>query len=201
MSKGRLLILGGAAAALLLGGAALALGLAEGLAPLWGFGVACLLLLPGSLSLAARVQDGFSNRGLERERIIGRAVAILQRLVALGLALAAVQAWQVAPVPTSPVSLGLTVAALVAFGGLWFRKRAGAGDHPALAQDAERSRLPVDLAAILLVGLLLRTLAPWGDLATSLALGLRLFLAGQALARATTVAAASCGGCGGGCGC
>lgn len=200
MSGGRLLILGGAAA-LVLGGATLTLGVMEGPAPLWGFGLACLLLVPGSLSLAARVKDGFSNRGLERERLIGRTVATLQRLVALGLALAAVQAWQTALVPASPVSLGLTVAALVAFGFLWLRKRARGGDHPALGQDAARSRLPVDLAAILLAGLLLRTVAPWGDLATSLALGLRLFLAGQALARATTVAAASCGGCGGGCGC
>ena len=184
---------------LLLGGTALWLGVALDAVALWGFGAACLLEVPPSLSLWGRLQDGLGNRGLERERVTLRTVSVLLRLLALGMgvvvatSLSEAQGTQTQPMV--PVLAGLALGLLAA---LWLAKRGHQGTHPALDLDAVRSRALLELAALLLVGCLLGRWFPWAGGITALAMAVRLFLSGQLLARATTLSAVACGGCGGG---
>jgi len=187
-------------AGLVLGGTCLWVGLSAGAIALWGFGGASLLQVPPALSLRGRIQDGLGNSGLERERLTLRAVSYLMRCLALGMAMASISALlgERLPLPSS-ITLGL---ALLAFGlqaCLWFVKRGFTGIHPALDMDGTRSRTMLELAALLLAGSLLGRWFPWADAITGLVLALRLFLEGRTLAKASTLQAAACGGCGGGC--
>jgi hypothetical protein len=186
---------------LLLGGAALWLGLGEGAIALWGFGAACLLQVPPALSLRGRILEGLGNSGLERERVTLRVVSLLIRFLALAMAMAAVSALLGDRAPqASFTTLGLAMLALGLQGFLWQAKRGSAGLHPSLDLDAERARTLLELAALLLVGVLLGRWFPWADAVIALVLALRLFIEGRALAKGTTLQAAACGGCGGGCG-
>ena len=184
---------------LLLGVTALWLGVTLDAAALWGFGAACLLQVPPSLSLWSRLQDGFGNRGLERERMTLRTVSVLLRLLALGMVAAVAGSWPEAHAtrtqPGLPALAGLALG-LVAV--LWSLKRGSQEVHPALDQDAARTRTLLELAAMLLAGCLLWRWFPWADGIAALAMAVRLFLSGQLLARATTLSAVACGGCGGG---
>ena len=83
---------------------------------------------------------------------------------------------------------------------LWGAKRRLVGLHPVLELDAARSQVLLELAMLLAVGSLLGIRMPWADAVTALALAIRIFFAGQGLAKATALEAA-CGGCGSGCGC
>ena len=72
-------------------------------------------------------------------------------------------------------------------------------DDRAVVEGGQAALL--ELGGLLLAGALLGRWFPWADAAAGLAMGLRLFIEGQAVARGTTLAAAtSCGGCGS-CGC
>jgi len=102
------------------------------------------------------------------------------------------------PQPSS-ITLGLVLLAFALQAGLWSVKRGLTGIHPALDMDGTRSRTMLELAALLLAGSLLGRWFSWADAFTGLALALRLFLAGRTLAKASTLQAAACGGCGGGC--
>ena len=186
---------------LLFGGAALWLGWAQGAIAFGGFGGACLLQVAPALSLGSRIGGGLGNEGLERDRVTLRATAHLLRLLALVLAGGGLLALRGEWMPSADATTrGLALAALVLLGFLWLAKRGLASLHPALALDAARSQVLLELAALLAAGSLLGFWVPWADALTALALAIRLFLEGQGLAKATTLAAA-CGGCGSGCGC
>ena len=186
---------------LLFGGAALWLGWAQGAIAFGGFGGACLLQVAPALSLGSRIGGGLGNEGLERDRVTLRATAHLLRLLALGVAGLALLALRGEWMPsTDAITRGLALAALVLLGFLWIAKRGLAALHPALELDAARTRVLLELAVLLAAGTLLGLWVPWADGLTALALAIRLFLAGQGLAKATTLQAA-CGGCGSGCGC
>ncbi len=166
-----------------------------------GFGAACLLLVPSALSLGFRIRGGLGNEGLERDRLTLRATAYLLRLLALGVAGVGLLALQGEWMPsTTAATRGLPPVALLLMVGIWGAKRRLVGLHPALELDAARSQVPVELAMLLAAGSLLGLLVPWADALTALALAIRIFVAGQGLAKATTLQAA-CGGCGTGCGC
>ena len=187
---------------LLLGGAALWLALEWGAIALWGFGGACLLQVPPALSLYGRIREGLGNKGLERERLTLKAVSLILRFLALGLAMASISALLGDRSPQ--VSLIASGLATLAFGfqtALWMAKRSLARIHPALDLDATRTRTMLELATLLLLGGLLGRWFPWADAVTGLLLAIRLFLAGRTLARASTLQAVACGGCGSGCGC
>jgi hypothetical protein len=174
----------------------------QGAIALWTFGAAGLLLGLPSLVVGQRIREGFGNRGLERERLTLRLASHLLRLLALGAILVASAALMGDRRPQAgSAPLILASAALVVLAPLWWVRRAQAGLHPSLASDASRTRAWLELGGLLLAGALLDRWFPWADAATGLAMGLRLFVEGQALARGTTLsAAASCGGCGS-CGC
>jgi hypothetical protein len=189
-----------ALAGLSLGAACLWLGLADAAITLWGFGGACLLQVPPALSLRGRIRAGLGNEGLERERLTLRAVSHLQRFLALGMAMAAISALLGERSPQfSLISLGMALLAVVLLVALWIAKRGLSGLHPTLDLDAARTRAMLELATLSLAGSLLGRWFPWADAATGLGMALRLFWAGQTLARASTLQAAACGGCGGGC--
>lgn len=191
-----------AAASLLLGAPALWIGLDQGAIALWTFGASGLLLGLPSLAVGQRVREGFGNRSLERERLTLRAASHFLRLLALGAVLTAAAALMGDRRPQAgSAPLILVGAALVVLAPLWWARRAQSGIHPSLASDASRTRALLELGGLLLAGVLLGHWVPWADAAAGLAMGLRLFIEGQALARGTTLtAAASCGGCGS-CGC
>ena len=153
VSRASRLALLAAGADLLLGGAALWLGLAEGAIALWGFGAACLLLGLPSLGVWQRIQEGFGNRGLERERLTLRAVSHLLRLLALGVALTSVAALMGDRAPLASFSaLGVAILAAGLITPIWLAKRAWAGLHPSLELDAARTRTLLELAVLVLVG-------------------------------------------------
>jgi hypothetical protein len=94
---------------------------------------------------------------------------------------------------------GLAAFSVTLLAGLWFAKAGLKGIHPSLDLDADRSLVLLELAALLLVGSLLTRWFPWGDAVCAMAQALRLYLAGQGMAKATVLAPAR--GCGGGCSC
>lgn len=186
---------------LTLGGAALWSGISKGAIGQWGLGAAFLLLVPTFLSVHARIRRGLGNRGLERERLTLRASSHLLRLLALGLAVASALAFPGNSVTALSVeAIGLSMLAIGCLATLWFAKRGLAEVHPTLDLDAARTRTLLELAILLLVGDLLGQWFVWADAITGLAMALRLFVEGQALAKGTTLPPA-CGGCGSGCGC
>jgi divalent metal cation (Fe/Co/Zn/Cd) transporter len=188
-------------AGLFLGGAALWLGWAQGAIAFGGFGGACLLQVAPALSLGSRIGGGLGNEGLERDRVTLRATAHLLRLLALAVAGFSLLALRGEWMPSADATTrGLALTALVLLGSLWVAKRGLGGLHPALELDAARSRVLLELAVLLATGTLLGLWVPWADALAALALAIRLFVAGQGLAKATTLRAA-CGGCGSGCGC
>lgn len=198
LSQASRLALFSALAGLFLGGACLWLGVSETAIGLWGFGGAWLLQVPPALSLHGRIRDGLGNSGLERERLTLRAVSHLLRLLALGMAMASISALLGERAPQfSLVTLGLVWLAAGLQAALWFAKRSLSGIHPALALDATRTTL--ELPALLVAGCCLGHWFLWADAITGMAMALRLFLAGQTLAKASTLQAAACGGCGSGC--
>ena len=186
---------------LVLGGAALWSGISKGVIGQWGIGTAFLLLVPTFLSVHARIREGLGNRGLERERLTLRVSSHLLRLLALGMAVASVLAFPGNSVAALSVesSLGLPMVAIGCLAILWFAKRGLAEIHPTLGLDAARTRTLLELAILLFMGGLLGRWFLWADAITGLAMALRLFLEGQALAKGTTLPPA-CGGCGSGCG-
>jgi hypothetical protein len=189
-----------ALASLALGAAGVWLGVSGNLLALWGFGGACLLQVAPSLSLWGRLRDGLGNTGLERERLTLKVTSHLQRLLALGLAMAAVSALLGERWPQDDtVTRGLILLSTLVVTGFWFAKRDLASLHPALDQDMGRARVLLESTGLLLLGQILGRWFPWADAAAALALALRLFMAGQALAKTTTLKAVACGGCGGGC--
>lgn len=190
-----------AAAGLFLGAACLWLGLDQGAVALWAFGAASLLLGLPSLVVWLRIREGFGNRGLERERLTLRAASHLLRLLALGAALTAGASLMGgrSPQPSVP-GLVLALLALLVWMPLWWMKRGRADLHPSLAMDASRTRALLESAALLLAARLLGLALPWADGAAGLAMAVRLFIEGQALAKGTALQAASCGSCGN-CGC
>ncbi len=201
-SRGSLLALLTILVGLLLGGAALWLGVQEGAIALLGFGGAGLLQVPPALSFYGRIQAGLGNQGLERERLTWKVVSLLIRFLALGMAMASVSA--LLGERGTQASLGAYVlagCAVGSLGALWFAKRQLVGVHAALDLDTARTRALLELAALLLAGCFLSRWFPWADAATALVIALRLFLAGHTLAKASTLQAAACGGCGSGCGC
>ncbi|MCE1204076.1 MAG: hypothetical protein LWW79_05660 [Holophagaceae bacterium] len=184
-----------------LGGGALWLGATEGAVTLWGFGAACLLQVPPALSLRQRILAGLGNSGLERERLTLRSVSFLLRLLALGMAMAAISALLGERAPrTSWVPLGLMVLAVGGLAFLWRSKLPTAGLHPALALDAKRTRTLFSLAVLLLVASLLGHWFPWADASAGLTMAAGLFLEGRTMGKGTTLAPAACGGGCGGCG-
>lgn len=191
-----------AAVGLVLGVPALWSGLDQGAVALWGFGAASLLLGLPSLVVGQRVREGFGNRGLERERLTLRFASHLLRLLALAAALAAGAALLGDRAPQAgSAGLILAGAALAVLAPLWWVRRAQSGLHPSLASDASRTRTLLELGGLLLAGVVLGRWFSWADAAAGVAMGLRLLVEGQALARGTGLsAAASCGGCGS-CGC
>jgi hypothetical protein len=202
IGKASILALATALVGLALGAACLGLGLDGGVLALWGVGGACLLQVAPALSLRTRLRDGLGNSGLDRERLTLKITSHLQRLLALGMAMAAISALLGERfAPPAPITLGLALLVVLLTWGLWRAKRGLSGFHPALDQDATRMRVLLESAGMLLLGQLLGRWFPWGDAAGALAIALRLFVSGHALARATTLEAAACGGCGGGCGC
>ncbi len=186
---------------LLLGTGLVGLGVQLGLSPVWGLGAACLLQVPSSLSLWGRIRAGLGNRGLDRERRTLRGLAVLQRLLALGMLLTAASAWMGESLsPTrAPWLEGLAILSLSALGGLWLAKKPFRADHPSLAQDAARNRTLVELACLLLGGALLAHAVPWALPLSAVAMAARLFAAGRTLAAGTTLQPG--GGCGTGCSC
>ena len=200
LSRASRLALVSAWAGLALGGASLWQGIPEAAIALWGLGGAWVLQVPPALSLRSRVQTGLGNSGLERERLTLKTVSHLLRLLALGMAMASISALLGERSPQfSLVTLGLALLAPGLQAVLWRSKRGLAGIHPALALDAARTRTMLELAVLCLVGSLLGRWFPWGDAATGLAMALRVFFEGQTLAKASTLSAAACGGCGGSC--
>lgn len=191
-----------AAVGLLLGAPALWFGLDQGAIALWAFGAAGLLLGLPSLVVGQRIREGFGNRGLERERLTLRAASHLLRLLALGAVLAAGAALMGDHRPQAgSAELILAGLALAILAPLWWVRRTWSGLHPSLASDASRTRALLELGGLLLAGVVLGRWLSWADAAAGAAMGLRLFVEGQALARGTALsAAASCGGCGS-CGC
>lgn len=190
-----------ASVGLLLGGAALWLGGTMGAVGLWGFGAACLLLVPTALSVHGRVREGLGNRGLERERLAHRIVSHMLRLLALGVASAAAIALLGNPLPDPRLEpLGLAVLAMGLLTTLWLGKRGLAELHPTLGLDAARTRTLLELAALLFAGSLLGRWLAWAPALAGLAMALRLFQEGQRLAKGSALPPA-CGGCGSGCGC
>ena len=186
---------------LVVGGAALWLGVAEGAIALWGFGAAGLLQVPPSLSLRSRIRAGLGNSGLERERLTLRAVSFLLRLLALGMAMAAVSALLGDRAPRANfIALGLSALAVGLLAALWSAKRRLKGAHPTFDLDAARCLILLELAALLLAGSLLGRWFTWADAASALAMALWLFVAGRTLAKATSLPAAA-SGCGGSCSC
>jgi hypothetical protein len=201
VTKASRLALATVVASLSLGMPALWLGLEQGVLALWAFGGACLLLGLPSLGAWQRIREGFGNRGLERERLTLRAASHLLRLLALGAVLAAAAALMGNRASQASLpGLGLAILAPVILVFLWWAKRSLAGVHPTLDLDAARTRALLDLALLLLVGVVLGRWFPWADAAAGLLMALRLFLAGQALVKVSALQAASCGSCGS-CGC
>lgn len=201
VSRAPRLALATVAASLVLGVPALWLGLEQGAVALWAFGAACLLLGLPSLGAWQRIREGFGNRGLERERLALRAASHFLRLLALGVVLTAVAAFMGGRVPQASLpGLGLALLAPGALAPLWWAKRGLAGIHPTLGLDVSRTRALLELAVLLLASVLLGRWLPWADAAVAVLMGLRLFLAGQALVKVSALQAASCGSCGS-CGC
>lgn len=195
------LALASALAALVLGLAALGLGLAQESPALGGFGLAALLQVSPALGLWGRIRAGLGNRGLERELRTLKATGLALRLGAL--ALAAVAAIAMAgrhdPLP-SLAAPALALASALLLGGLAWARQPLAEVHPSLALDAARGRALVELAGILLAGTLAARLWPGADPLAALGMALRLHFLGRGLA-AFSAYQASCGGCGGSCGC
>lgn len=186
---------------LALGGAALWLGITKNTIGQWGFGAACLLLVPAALSLHGRIRKGLGNRGLERERLTLRVTSHLLRLLALGMAAASILELSGHPFSDSSLeSLGFPALASGLLLALWLAKRGLAEVHPTLDLDGSRTRALLGLALLLLAGGLLGCWFVWASAITGLALALSLFSVGQTLAKGTTLPPA-CGGCGSGCGC
>lgn len=184
-----------------IGCAALWLGWTQGAIALGGFGGVCLLQAAPAFSLGLRLQGGLGNEGLERDRLTLRTTAHLLRLLALGLAGLGLLALRGEWLPSSNlISWGLPPLALLLVVCLWGAKRRLVGLHPALELDAARTQVLLELAMLLAAGSLLGLRLPWADAVSALLLAIRIFLAGQGLAKATTLQAA-CGGCGTGCGC
>ncbi len=188
------------AAALSMGGAALWFGVTAGSVACWGFGAACLLHVPPALSLLGRIQEGLGNRGLERDRLTLKGVSHLMGLLALGMALttAAALMGERSPQASPPVQ-GLALLAPGLLAPIWYAKQRLTDLHPALGLDAARTRTLLELAVLLLAGVVLGHWFPWADAITGLAMALRLFFEGRSLARGTTLTA-TCSGCGTGCG-
>ena len=191
-----------AAAGLLLGVPGLWIGLDMGAIALWTFGAAGLLLGLPSLVVGQRIREGFGNRGLERERQTLRMASHLLRLLALGAILTAAAALMGDRRPQAgSAPLVLAGAALAVLAPLWWVRRAQSGGEPGRARGAARMRTRGGLGGLIRAGALFDRWFPWADAIAGAAMGLRLFVVGQALARGTTLsAAASCGGCGS-CGC
>jgi hypothetical protein len=184
-----------------MGATTLWLGLEWSAIALWGFGGASLLQVPPALSLYGRIREGLGNQGLERERLTLKAVSLVLRFLALALAMAAISALLGERAPqVNLVTPGLATLALGLQAPLWLAKRQFAESHPALDLDATRTRTMLELAALLLLGCLLGRWFPWADAVTGIGLAIRLFLEGRSLAKGSTLPAAACGGCGGGCG-
>jgi len=201
VSRAPRLTLATVVASLVLGVPALWLGLDQGVLALWAFGGACLLLGLPSLGAWQRIREGFGNHGLERERLTLRAASHLLRLLALGAALAAAAAFMGERVPQAGLAgFNLAILAPVVLAPLWWAKRSLSGSHPTLGLEASRTRTLLELAALLLAGVLLAHWLPWADAAIGGLMALRLFLAGQALVKVSALQAASCGSCGS-CGC
>ncbi|WP_306589833.1 hypothetical protein [Geothrix sp. 21YS21S-4] len=189
------------AAALGLGFGGVAFGWAEGSIALWGFGGACLLHAALSVNAWMRLREGLGNRGLERERLVLRAVGLLLRLLAAGMALtagAALMGDRSAPLGSSCLALG--GAGAVGFGLAWMGKRSQKGLHPTLDLDATVARVPMELALLLLAGGLASRWFAGADAAIALVAAVRLFWEGRALAKVSALPAAACGSCGS-CGC
>lgn len=187
--------------ALAAGSAALALGLALDSPALGGFGAACLLQVPLALSLAFRIRAGLGNRGLEREMRSFRAVSFALRLLALALAAVAGIALLGRHLPDPGlVAPGLALLVLGLQAALWRAKGPLAEAHPSLALDAVRARTQLELAGILLAGVLVSPWFPPADAVAALALAARIYVEGRALGMLSAFKAA-CGGCGSGCGC
>jgi hypothetical protein len=186
---------------LVMGATTLWLGLEWSAIAFWGFGGASLLQVPPSLSLYGRIREGLGNQGLERERLTLKAVSLVLRFLALALAMAAISALLGERAPkVSHVTPGLAALALGLQAPLWLAKRQSAEGHPALDLDATRTRTMLELAILLLLGSLLGRWFPWADAVIGLGLAIRLFLEGRSLAKGSTLPAAACRGCGGGCG-
>lgn len=201
LSRASRLALLSAALGVILGAAALVLGLAEGAIACWGFGAAALLRVPQTLTHRWRLRTGLGNRGLDAERRLLRALGLAFRALGLGVALAAGASIFGRRGPGG----NLTTVALAAFAvllhaALWRGKLRVQAAIPALALGAARTRTLVELALLLLLGTLLGHWFLWADAAAALAMALRLFFEGRALAKLTTLPTA-CGGCGSGCGC
>lgn len=188
-----------AAAALCVGCAALWFGVMADSVACWGFGGACLLQVPPTLSLLGRIQEGLGNRGLERDRLTLKGVSHLMGLLALGMALtaAAELMGERSPQASLPAQ-GLALLAPGLLAPIWYAKQRLADLHPALDLDAARTRTLLELAVMLLASSALSHWFPWADAITGLAMAVRLFFEGRSLARGTTLTVA-CGGCGTGC--
>lgn len=187
--------------ALAAGGAALASGLALDSPALGGFGAASLLQVPLALALAFRIRSGLGNRGLEREMRSTRAVSFALRLLALALAAVAGIALLGRHLPVASMAApGLALLVLGLQAALWRAKAPLAEVHPSLALDADRARVLVELAGLLLAGVLIGRWFPPADAVAALALAARIYTQGRSLGRLSAFKAA-CGGCGTGCGC
>ena len=190
-----------AGANVLFGTACVTLGVLQSSPALGGFGAACVLQIPLSLSLFFRIRAGLGNRGLERQLRSLRLVSYGVRLLALGLAAYAAIALLDRRVPDPTLAApALALLAAVLLGWLWATKRTLSEFHPSLALDSARARTQLELAAILLAGTLVGHWFPVADAVTALALAARLWVEGRSLA-ALSAFKAACGGCGTGCGC
>ena len=140
--------------ALALGSTALAFGFVVNSSALGGFGAACLLQVPLAFSLAFRIRTGLGNRGLEREMRGFRVISFALRLLALALAAVAGIALLGRHLPDASLAApGVALLALGLQAALWRAKAPLAGIHPSLALDAARARTLLELAAILLAGM------------------------------------------------
>ena len=185
--------------ALAAGGVNLWLGVRSGQPGLWGLGLALWVGALPTASLLKRQLEGMDNRGLERERVTLRVAAWGLRVLAAGMALVL---WLDPPLPADVGAWILLGGTLFVAIGTWGQKWVLREDHPSFAADALRSRLLVEGAVLLLAGFALGERLPaWGGRLGGLLMALRFFWAGQQWGKASTVAAAACGGCGGGCGC
>lgn len=194
-------VMGSFVVALGLGVVGLWLGVTKAVPPLWGFGLASMLLVPSALSTLGRIRGGLGNQGLERERLTLRLVSHLLRLLALGLAVASGLILQGPATAEGRLeTLGAGLLATLLLGGLWLAKRGMAGQHPTLAQDAYRTRNLLGHSVLLLLAGALAPWFAWATGVTGLAMALGLFLEARTLAKGTTLPTA-CGGCGSGCGC